>query len=105
VVGDNLGWFFVLQEAVGEPRFGLDVDAPIEPSPDMWDNLAWVNVDLSAGQAIDLAKPFVSAPAGANPQGVNWSANAADMAFIFYQEPVLVAVHGRNMLKNLNPVS
>jgi hypothetical protein len=105
VVGDNLGWFFVLQEAVGEPRFGLDVDAPIEPSPDMWDNLAWVNVDLSAGQAIDLAKPFVSAPAGANPQGVNWGANAADMAFIFYQDPVLVAVHGRNMLKNLNPVS
>ena len=35
------GWFFVIQEAVGEPRFGLDADAPVEPSPEKWDNLAW----------------------------------------------------------------
>jgi hypothetical protein len=103
VVGDNLGWFFVLQEAVGEPRFGLDVDQPTDPSPDMWDNLSWVNLDLSGGMAIDVAKPFTSTPAGANPQGVAWGANAADMAFILYQEPVMIAVHGRNMLKNLNP--
>ena len=33
MVGDNIGWFFVIQEAVGEPRFGLDVEVPVEPLP------------------------------------------------------------------------
>lgn len=100
----ELGWFFVLQEVVGEPRFGMDVAAPTEPSADRWDNLSWVNIDLGGGQAVDVAKPFLSTPAGADG-GVKWNAHAADMAFILYQEPVVVAVHGRNMLKNLEPVS
>ena len=104
VVGDNLGWFFVLQEAVGEPRFGLDTDAPMEPSPQKWDNLAWVDLDLGSGQAIDVSKPFLAEPAGADPAGV-LGHNAADMAYILYQEPVMVAVHGRNMLKNLKPAA
>jgi hypothetical protein len=102
VVGDNLGWFFVLQEAVGEPRFGLDTGAPIEPSAQKWDNLAWVNIDLSGGAAVDVGKPFVTAPAGADPLSVQWGSNAADMAYILYQDPVMIAVHGRNMLKNLS---
>jgi hypothetical protein len=103
VVGDNLGWFFVLQEAVGEPRFGLDTDAPIEPSAEKWDNLAWADIDLGSGQAVDVSKPFLAEPAGVDPAGAAWGSNAADMAYILYQEPVMIAVHGRNMLKNLKP--
>jgi hypothetical protein len=105
IVGDNLGWIFVLQEAVGEPRFGLDTEAPTEPSPEIWNNLSWTNIDFSAGQSIDIAKPFVGSVAGANPQGVAWGINSADMAYILYQEPVMVAVHGREMLKNLRGAS
>ena len=103
LVGDDIGWFFVIQEAVGEPRFGLDVDVPIEPSAQKWDNLAWVNLDLAGGQAIDLSKPFVTPPAGTDTGGVEWGSHAADMAWVLYQDPVLVAVHGRQMLKNLTP--
>jgi hypothetical protein len=106
IVGDATGWFFVLQEAIGEPRFGLDVDAPIDSAPEQWDNLSWVNLDLSGGQVIDVSKAFVSQPAGSNPANVNWGAQAADMAYILYRDPAMVAVHGRNMLKNLAaPVS
>jgi hypothetical protein len=104
IVGDDTGWFFVLQEAVGEPRFGLDVDAPIDPDPEQWDNLSWVNLDLGGGQAIDVAKPFVTPPAGANPAGVGWGTQAADMAYVLYRDPAMVAVHGRDMLKNLSPI-
>jgi hypothetical protein len=53
---------------------------------------------------IDLAKPFVSEPP--NPSetgGATWGSHAADMAFILNQKPVLVGIHGRNMLKNLKP--
>jgi hypothetical protein len=105
MVGDNLGWFFVLQEAVGEPRFGLDTDAPIEPSAEKWDNLAWADIDLGSGRAVDVSKPFLAEPAGVDPAGAAWGSNAADMAYILYQEPVMIAVHGRNMLKNLKPAA
>jgi hypothetical protein len=104
LVGDDVGWFFVIQEAVGEPRFGLDVSSPTEPSPQKWDNLAWADLDLSNGAVIDLEKPFLSQPSGADPLGVQFAANAADSAYILYQDPVMVAVHGRHMLKNLTPV-
>ena len=69
VVGDNIGWFFVIQEAVGEPRFGLDVEVPADPSPQKWDNLSWANLDFTGGQAVDVSKPFVSPPAGAERGG------------------------------------
>jgi hypothetical protein len=105
LVGDATGWFFVLQEAVGEPRFGLDVDVPIDSAPEQWDNLSWANLDLADGQAIDVAKAFVTQPEGGNPNGVGWGTQAADMAYILYRDPAMVAVHGRDMLKNLAPPS
>ena len=61
------------------------------------------NVDLGGGQRVDVAKPFATA-CRRRDGGVEWGANAADMAFILYQEPVLVAVHGREMLKQLELV-
>jgi hypothetical protein len=100
---ENLGWFFVLQEVIGEPRFGMDVDAPVEPGPSKWDNLSWVHLDLTGGQAIDVEKALKPGLTG-DDAGVKWGSNAADMAFILYQKPAMVAVHGRNMLQNLKPV-
>jgi len=100
----TLGWFFVLQEVVGDPRFGLDVKAPIEPKPTpSWDDLSWVNVDLSGGQCVDVAKNFVGTTVKTREEGTTWGANAADMAYILYQDPVMVGIHGREMLKNISP--
>jgi hypothetical protein len=101
---DHEGWFFVIQEVPGEPRFGMDIN--YEPTrlsedgaiqSDTWNNLAW---DLFGG-----AEPgFVSvspapriSPAGRQ----KWAANAADMAFILFQTPVMVAVHASEMLEKL----
>ncbi|HEV7509948.1 MAG TPA: hypothetical protein VGS07_34065 [Thermoanaerobaculia bacterium] len=100
----KLGWFFVLQEVVGEPRFGLDVAPPVKPEASQWDNLSWVHLDLSGGQAIDVLKALKPGLTGVT-EGVTWGANAADMAFILYQKPVMVAIHGRNMLQNLQPAA
>jgi hypothetical protein len=100
---DQLGWFFVLQEPVGEPRFGLDVAPPTEfANPPSWNDLSWPDVDLSGGQIINLSKNLKNA-AKTNRAGGRWGDNAADMANIFYQEPVMVGIHGREMLKNLVP--
>ncbi len=101
-VGNNdLGWFFVIQEVPGEPRFGLDETAATNVSPQKWDNLSWQNLG-NEKEVISLAKPFVSTPSGANADNVNWNTNAADLAYILFQKPVMVAVHAREMLKNLN---
>jgi hypothetical protein len=98
VPANKLGWFFALKEVVGEPRFGLDDGLPVAPEPIVWDNLAWQNLGDEV-TVIDVAAPFAVEPGGTDRQNVAWGANSADMAFILYQKPVLVAVHAREMLK------
>jgi hypothetical protein len=97
---NRLGWFFVLKEVVGEPRFGLDEHPPDAPGEVKWDNLSWDNLGSDV-KVIDTARPFATQPGGTKTGGVDWGTNAADMAFILYQKPVLVAVHAREMLRSL----
>jgi hypothetical protein len=99
---DDPGWFFVLQERPGEPRFGLDVvtdGAP--PSITDWNKLAWDHLgDIDAINMIDLnTVPTTNIPASNPDRAVNWGANAADMAYILYQDPVMVAFHAGDMLE------
>jgi hypothetical protein len=104
IPADKLGWFFVLQEVVGETRFGLDENPPPSGSASgiQWDNLSWDNLQLPATKVIQLEKPFVGPLPGA-PGDLKWrpsdGANAADIAAIMRQKPVLVGVHGRQMLE------
>ncbi len=96
---DDAGWFFVLKERVGEPRFGLDIDAPDFAS---WDDFNWqaVKDDLSASGLISLTSDTNKYQPSVNPDNVQWhdQSNAADLAHIMYQDPVLVAVHAEEML-------
>jgi hypothetical protein len=101
---NKLGWFFVLQEVVGEPRFGLDEHAATAAdNPQMlkWDSLAWENLGAKV-PVINLTDPFASEPPNAkNTGGAAWGSHSADMAFILYQKPVLIAYHARDMLRNV----
>jgi hypothetical protein len=110
---DKLGWFFVIQEVPGEPRFGMDIaytptldtnNNPADDPRDTWNNLAW----NSFGAA---EPPFVTrtpAPTFPRPDAAElgahpWGANAAQMAYILFQTPVMVAVHASEMLENIGP--
>lgn len=104
---DLAGWFFVLQERPGEPRFGLDMplSGPLPPLRD-WDDLTWGHVatqneHISLTTSVALAPP----PTGTNnnPENVAWNpnTNSADVAHILYQDPVLVAVHAAEMLRGV----
>jgi hypothetical protein len=93
---DDAGWFFVLMERPGEPRFGLD-DATPEQGLETWNDLAWdaiafpqetPNLELGANAALS--------PTG--PQPAVWGRTAADMAAILFQAPVLLARHASEML-------
>ncbi len=97
------GWFFVIQERPGEPRFGLDNlsdDSP--PTPTKWNELAWEHLKNFDG--LDFIDLNFNAPINTNitespDADFIWGRNAADMAYILHQDPVMVAFHGADMLE------
>ena len=109
---DDPGWFFVLKERPGEPRFGLDTDQ--QPSLNTWNDLSWQDVQpAAAGSHIEIASSPANfplhPPADGDPEhstqfqddkNVAWShdMSSAELAYILFQVPVLVAVHASEML-------
>lgn len=119
------GWYFVIMERPGEPRFGMD-----EPPPDfnfaapkaleLWNDLNWgylvtSKVNFEQLNVLDLnalKKPAVTAtlPPGSDSDDIAqsnedkqhiWAKDSADLAYILYQAPVKVAVHATEMLEGL----
>lgn len=114
---NNPGWFFVIKERPGEPRFGLD-DNPGEETLNTWNDMTWKRAlggTDTAGAFIQItnATPTLSLtepeedsdvaekrPQWEDDQNVSWSKNmnSADLAYILFQAPVMVAVHAAEML-------
>jgi hypothetical protein len=100
---DEWGWYFMIQELPGEPRFGMDIKFDPDPAtPITWNDLSWVK--MPAGSFVDPAVPptpsfFNLLAADLKAQ---WGRHAADMASILFQRPVMIAVHAREMLESLN---
>jgi hypothetical protein len=109
---DPPGWFFVIKERPGEPRFGFDENSATQVV--VWNDLGWDRVPM-AGQRISPVPgifPAVQIP-HASPPGeeekeeqrledvnVRWAddVSAAELAYILYQAPVMVAIHAAEML-------
>jgi hypothetical protein len=115
---DHPGWFFVIKERPGEPRFGLDIGGP-SAVRHTWSDLAWEDVTPAVAEGaflqiaattapIALTKPTDTSQAEfdeeleqhGEDQQILWrkEADAADLAYVLYQVPVMVAVHGHEML-------
>lgn len=110
---NNAGWFFCIKERPGEPRFGLDIDK--DTTPNVWNDLSWQDIlpGAPAGafmQINDTTPTITLSPLDisdnekteqrADDNFVSWNKNmnAAEVAYILYQAPVLVAVHASEML-------
>ncbi len=111
---DDPGWFFVIKERPGEPRFGFDLNrsGPLN----VWNDLAWNDV-LPGGAPgsyvrIENGMPTfsVTAPGPLDQEklrqhqddvAVEWNSgmNGADVAYVLYQAPVLVAIHAAEMMR------
>jgi hypothetical protein len=111
---DDPGWFFVLKERPGEPRFGLDTDKQTDLN--VWNDLSWPDVQPGAPGSfiqIDNATPTLTLVSPTLPDEVekqeqhaddknlSWNKNmsAADIAYILFQAPVLVGIHAAEMLR------
>jgi hypothetical protein len=97
---DDWGWYFVIQQLPGEPRFGMDVEYSPDGTTPTWDDLAW---DLfPTGQLfVDTSVAPSFTPAGAGESIAQWGTDAARMASILFQKPVMIAVHAKEMLEGL----
>lgn len=100
------GWFFVLAEVPGEPRFGMDIhyEAP-SSGPNTWNDLSLENFAdftfVSGSNAPDPNTANGGWPADATSDTLEiWGRSAADMAGILMQKPVMVAIHGSELLKD-----
>ncbi|MEO7984659.1 MAG: hypothetical protein ABI688_11320 [Bacteroidota bacterium] len=95
--GDSIdpGWFFVLQETPGEIRFGLDIQSP-DPITSTWDDASWEFVN---GHYISPDDDFSSITGNMSlKESSRWMRSSADMAYILYQKPVMIAIHANQML-------
>ncbi|MGH8188533.1 MAG: hypothetical protein ACREUC_18390, partial [Steroidobacteraceae bacterium] len=81
--GEDHGYFIVIQEQPGEPRFGLDVDTP-------------------TGSVAHL-KVGAGVPSGMPLSGLTWGQNGAHMAGILRQQPVRIAIHASQFLRPKQP--
>jgi hypothetical protein len=100
------GWFFVFQQQLTEPRFGLDeANAYMVGKPSSWADLSWGHLVSSQSDFNQMTHAPVS---GSRPEawsfsdapGAKWGANgqSAHIAQIALQRPVRVAIHADDML-------
>jgi hypothetical protein len=95
--GDHLGWFFIIQQAPGQPRFGMDIT--FDPGSDglSWDDLSWTNFPSAPAFIRGSEHPTIHPPLDNY-----WGADSARMAYVLFQAPSMVAVHASEMLANLS---
>ena len=100
---DDWGWYFVIQQLPGEPRFGMDVSFSPDDDPNTpltWDDLAWTLFPDGQGFIDTTVLPSGLTPAGPGESVSQWGTNSARMASILYQKPVMILVHAKEMLEN-----
>jgi hypothetical protein len=111
------GWFFVIKERPGEPRFGLDIGTTVKGEIEVWNDLSWGNLIPQVQQGgfiqipsenenIDL-KDNTTEPDDVEKLAqreddieIEWKnkMNSSEIAYILYQAPVMVAVHAAELL-------
>jgi hypothetical protein len=110
---DDPGWFFVIKQRPGEPRFGLELTR-VDVNPEVFVELTWTDVmpGGSVGQFLPsnaigmfaLTKPTLPDPDDKTSQytddeEVDTAAiSSARWAYILFRSPVMIAVHADQML-------
>jgi len=105
------GYFFVLEEHIQEPKFGLEETNVPDPDPYSWTDLAWPDVKLKANNYIEPNTPSKFNPKSLKKGDKEWDPNYVDpapwnpsklngesMAGILMRRPFRLCVHAEEML-------
>ena len=99
---DDWGYYFIIQQLPGEPRFGMDVTfEPDDPAHITWNDLAWTSLPDSQRFIDTTLLPQSIVPTGPGESLSQWGTDSARMASILFQVPVMIAVHAKDMLAGL----
>jgi hypothetical protein len=109
--GTDAGWFFVIKERPGEPRFGLELER--DPDAEVVDELTWDDAKLDDKEFLPAASlasfPLASIPPGDaegkkeqhadDEAALGAAASSARWAYLLFRPPVMVAIHADEMLR------
>ena len=97
--GTDAGWYFLLEEHVTEPRFGLEPETS-SPQGSSWNDLSWsyVKLDRSGFNLDPVSMPTPRNGVWGQGESAEWGQGAAALAYILMRRPVRVAMHGRALL-------
>lgn len=120
IPGGDAGWYFVLAEPSGEPRFGLDEPDPTLPDARFglpvsgadWNGLGWANLagsraSLARLLSVNLDAPLPDTTLVTDATTRAWHADqgpgqhgsrSSDIAFITLQRPMRLAIHASEMI-------
>lgn len=92
------GVYFVIEEHLTQPRFGLEPAGTVPPQSAVWNDLGWDLVTLT-GDFLNAATP----PSFTSTEPVAWSLDAGAMAYILMRRPVRVAMHATALVADEQP--
>ncbi|WP_421944002.1 hypothetical protein [Pedobacter sp.] len=101
IESDDWGWYFIIQQIPGEPRFGMDINFEKSGDKVSWDDLSWNKYSPQNGFINIDVKPNIDFKPAAPENIDDWGQNSARMGHILYQKPVMIAVHAKEMLKSI----
>lgn len=94
----DAGYYFVFAERPGKPKFGLDSGTTATSGADLnsWNDYNWGDISNA-----NFISPTASVTEPSTIDEVKWGASSAEMAYITFQKPALVAIHAEKMLKDV----
>ena len=103
--GKNPGWFFCFKERPGQTKFVLDdyknpiggTTRPASPAVGEWDDLTWEHL-VTANEQLDEYTMNFGQHHFTGPAAPAWGDNAADLAHILLQDPVIYGRHAEEMI-------
>jgi hypothetical protein len=102
--GEALGMYFLIEEEVAQPRFGLD--APTTGPLQRWDDLSWshfglgesIGAYLDSGTLENQPTQDSSAKQWSDDDSAGSESSSATRAWITMQKPVRIAIHANKMI-------
>lgn len=101
---EHPGKYFVIEEHISEPRFGLDITSeddnpPSLGNPAKWSNLSWDHFNLTVGDYIDIIQTRDETRNITQDKWDQWiNSSSAKRALITLQKPIRIIIGANEML-------